>query len=93
MLPCLLVVSGCATTNVAVEPLALPKVSSGLMRDPGDTPCHLPTRDLYHPSEVGAYLNCVKMDRENLHKRLLGLQRAVRVRESAIDKAKKANKT
>lgn len=89
VLPCLLAVSGCAGNNVLVEPISLPKVSSNLMRDPGETPCKLPDRDLYHPGEIGAYMDCVALDRKNLHRRLLGLQRAVRVRETAIDKALK----
>ena len=58
-----------------------------LMRNPGETPCVLPSRELYHPGEIGAYVECVRLDRANLHRRLLGLQRSVRVREKAIDQA------
>ena len=92
-LPFLLSVSGCAGNNVAVEPLALPNIAPGLMRDPGASPCQLPKRTTYQPGEVGAYIECVHSDREHIHKRLTGLQRAVRVRETSIQKALKANKS
>ena len=90
VLLCLPIVSGCAKDLVVFEPVALPKVNTALMRDPGVSTCVLPKRDLYHPSEVGAYMDCISTERENVRKRLLGLQRAVRTREAATDKALKA---
>lgn len=84
---CPLAVSGCADKVFVTEPLALPAVKKSLMVDPGPSTCVLPNRELYNPGEIGAYKACIEAEREHVHKRLMGLQKAVRTREKIIDKA------
>lgn len=88
-----LAVLGCANTNVVAEPVALPKVAYGLMSDPGPSTCVLPSRELYHPGEIGAYRKCIEAEREYVRARLVKLQTSVRKREKIIDRALAAKGT
>lgn len=82
---CLLTASltGCASNNVVVEPVALPAVDKRLMAAPGIPRCSLPRRDDYDVQEVLAYARCYEAAYHALARRMIGLQRAVAVREAA----------
>lgn len=84
--------TGCASNNVVVEPVALPPVDKALMRTPSVPRCSLPKRDDYDAREVLAYAKCYEAAYHAITGRLIGLQRAVAVREAATAKAVAAAK-
>lgn len=84
--------SACASNNVVVKPVALKPVSSALMKAPGIPRCDLPQRADYDPREVIAYSECWKAAYHSLAARHIGLQRAVRTRETIAAKALQASR-
>lgn len=73
-------------------PVTLPEVPRELMRAPGVPRCALPKRDEYDAAEVLAYARCYEAAYHSIARRLLGLQRAVEVREAEARKVVAASK-
>lgn len=84
--------SACAQNNVVTEVAVLPNVPTKLMAAPGIPRCVLPDRQEYDAIEVLAYAKCYEAAYHALSRRLIGLQRAVSVREASAAKAVKASK-
>lgn len=70
-----------------VQAVALPPISPALMRAPGVPQCGLPARPDYQPAEVMAYAKCWEAAYHRAAGGLIGLQKAVAVREKATETA------
>ena len=84
---------GCATNNVAVEPLAVKPVSPKLMRAPDVPKCELRAAKDYAPQEVISYAECWRAAYDQLFAKHKGLVQAVSARQKTAQRAAKAAKS
>lgn len=91
-LPAALLASACTDPTVVVQPVGIRNVDARLMVSPKMPSCEVDqaASGLYAYEELDASRRCWRQGVVNAHARLRGLQKAVRVREAALAKAKAA---